>query len=684
MTFSNQTNRMLVTFTAAVAFFMAAHCHAELIYSGTVNIPIPTTGSGVYLNVFTGVHSDSAATNVGWDVQLLTTSTVDVALIAAPGTGYMRNQGVGDLPGRTRLDRNILVGTNSVYYGNSTATIGELPGQWRLNSVGTLGFKFSPPFGETYYGWMRIQIGASAAECTVVDYAFEKNSSFFPVYGLVAPCTPSFVSESYQVDDLACDWTYRAGLTCINPPSSPQDFHEIRYFDGSALYGGGWVIRGPYGWISTCYGAPSTRNGVASFDVGLSITHNSKLRIEPVYSSSGFLTTVRDANNIVIAELYPTQNPSSGVSLEAGTYRLSAQSPSPTFIGAGNWSGDGIRVTASLLTLQVPAQYPTIQAAIDAAPATGGWCVEVGPGIYNEAIDFKGKSITVKATGAQSATVIDGTGLTTSVVRAVTAETPATVLDGFTIRNGSSGSVEAVFQVGGAMFIRNASPTIRNCAFVSNHAGYGGAIYALYSSALIERCSMVGNTADFDGGGLQANQSAVQLFDVQIEENYCGVRGGGLHLVQGQPQLTRVRVEHNRSGSIVGGVSWFAIGSKSSAASMFGCSIVDNVAESWSGGIGISAEPSAGPSIGIAETTVCRNFPLPNVAGDWLDNGQNTVCFCDCDIFVDGTVDAADLGILLAQWGPRKQLTLADFNRDGVVNGADLTALLIAWGPCLQ
>ena len=196
MPFSNQTHRMLVIVTTAVAFFMAAHCHAQLNYSGTVNIPIPANGSGVFLNVFTGVHSDSAATNVGWNVQLLPTSSVDVALIAAPGTGYMRNQGVGDVPGRTRLDRNILVGPNSVYYGNSTATIGELPGQWRLNSVGTLGFKCSQPNGSTYYGWMRIQIGASAAACTVVDYAFDNELPNNPDSGIVAPCTPSFVSEN--------------------------------------------------------------------------------------------------------------------------------------------------------------------------------------------------------------------------------------------------------------------------------------------------------------------------------------------------------------------------------------------------------------------------------------------------------------------------------------------------------
>jgi hypothetical protein len=58
-------------------------------------------------------------------------------------------------------------------------------------------------------------------------------------------------------------------------------------------------------------------------------------------------------------------------------------------------------------------------------------------------------------------------------------------------------------------------------------------------------------------------------------------------------------------------------------------------------------------------------------------------CQCLADLFVDRQVNGADLGALLAFWGPvNPALPSADINRDGVVNGADLGYLLNAWGPC--
>ncbi len=52
------------------------------------------------------------------------------------------------------------------------------------------------------------------------------------------------------------------------------------------------------------------------------------------------------------------------------------------------------------------------------------------------------------------------------------------------------------------------------------------------------------------------------------------------------------------------------------------------------------------------------------------------------DINGDGVVDAADLGLLLSQWGPCPDLIGAcagDLNGDGVVDAADLGILLTAW-----
>lgn len=53
---------------------------------------------------------------------------------------------------------------------------------------------------------------------------------------------------------------------------------------------------------------------------------------------------------------------------------------------------------------------------------------------------------------------------------------------------------------------------------------------------------------------------------------------------------------------------------------------------------------------------------------------------CPADLNGDGTVDAADLGILAAFWGTSG--TDGDINGDGTVDAADLGSLLGAWGPC--
>ena len=55
----------------------------------------------------------------------------------------------------------------------------------------------------------------------------------------------------------------------------------------------------------------------------------------------------------------------------------------------------------------------------------------------------------------------------------------------------------------------------------------------------------------------------------------------------------------------------------------------------------------------------------------------------DADITNNQIIDGADLGAMLAFWGPvNPVLPQADINRDGDVNGADLGSLLSFWGPC--
>jgi hypothetical protein len=69
-------------------------------------------------------------------------------------------------------------------------------------------------------------------------------------------------------------------------------------------------------------------------------------------------------------------------------------------------------------------------------------------------------------------------------------------------------------------------------------------------------------------------------------------------------------------------------------------------------------------------------------------NGVPDVCEvdpCPGDITNGGTVDAADLSILLAAWGTNGQAEFdTDIDGSGLVDGGDLALVLGGWGPCPQ
>jgi len=99
-------------------------------------------------------------------------------------------------------------------------------------------------------------------------------------------------------------------------------------------------------------------------------------------------------------------------------------------------------------------------------------------------------------------------------------------------------------------------------------------------------------------------------------------------------------------------------------------------------------------SFAIEWSTDCNNDNIVDygqiLTGQLADsntNGIPDICEppqCrDADITNNQIIDGADLGALLAFWGPvNPVLPQADVNRDGQVNGADIGILLSYWGPC--
>jgi len=117
--------------------------------------------------------------------------------------------------------------------------------------------------------------------------------------------------------------------------------------------------------------------------------------------------------------------------------------------------------------INVPADFPTIQAAVDASVDLDE--IVVAAGVYHENIIFNGKRVTVCSSDPTdpsivASTVIDG-GANGPTVTIFDGENRDAVLDGLTIRNGSSQFVH-----GAGVYIVNTRPVIRRCVIENNAA----------------------------------------------------------------------------------------------------------------------------------------------------------------------------------------------------------------------
>ena len=164
-----------VVLAAGVGLFLAAsQAQAVIVWSGNVNLAIPATTNGLYLNVLTGANNlpggTGGATVPGWDINPWGT----------PGLGFFNPTtpagGVYVLSAAATA-ANLAVGTSisgaSTFGAGSTANVA----QWTLNSSNNyFGFRFLNEGGGTvHYGWARLAFGATVAERSLVSYAFESS-----------------------------------------------------------------------------------------------------------------------------------------------------------------------------------------------------------------------------------------------------------------------------------------------------------------------------------------------------------------------------------------------------------------------------------------------------------------------------------------------------------------------------
>ena len=299
--------------------------------------------------------------------------------------------------------------------------------------------------------------------------------------------------------------------------------------------------------------------------------------------------------------------------------------------------------------------FDTIQEAIDYA--IDGDAIEIAAGTYfpSETIDTLGKAVRLRGVvgnGGAPMSILDGQG-THRVIQCVQSEDDQTVFENIRFQNGLG--------FGGGMYNFSSSPMLINCIFKENrsYAFCGGMFNDSYSSPTLIDCVFESNAAESGDGGGMYNYY-----------NSSPTLRGCVFLLNSA---------YNAGSKSYGdGGGMFSI--NNSNPTLIDCMFKGNSAFGSGGGL-----YCLGGEMMLTGSTVCGNS-LDQIYGNWSDNGGNTIAeecpgdSCPADLNDNGSVDGADLTVVLGDWGLTD--SPADLNGDGFVGGADLTIVLAAWGGC--
>ena len=227
----------------------------------------------------------------------------------------------------------------------------------------------------------------------------------------------------------------------------------------------------------------------------------------------------------------------------------------------------------------------------------------------------------------------------------------------------------------------------------------GGGIFLVHETgsdpnARITNCLIEGNIADVAGG--ITVRPGCELTNNTFVNNYAVRYGGGVHFDNGGElaEMTNCIVVGNTAG--LEGQNFYGFDASPAVSISYSC------VEGGIAGTGnIDADPSfVDPSTGdfrLANDSACIDMGLDaiveidavdldgneRIVGVAVDMGsyenQDAGNTCPGDLDGSGSVDGADLTLLLGGWGGAGN---GDLDGSGTIDGADLTVLLGSWGLC--
>ena len=169
------SNRLTKHFAAAAAVtVVAGSANAAIVHWSNINLVVPNTIDGLYINVETQTTGSAAGVVAGWDLNPYGTSTTAMSWFGATGGGCVTGLGQGGTTTAVAsLSSGTLVSSTSTFANTASSVTA---GGWVLNANNYFGFRFVGADGATRYGWGRMQIGATMGVRTLIDIGYESNA----------------------------------------------------------------------------------------------------------------------------------------------------------------------------------------------------------------------------------------------------------------------------------------------------------------------------------------------------------------------------------------------------------------------------------------------------------------------------------------------------------------------------
>ena len=193
---------------------------------------------------------------------------------------------------------------------------------------------------------------------------------------------------------------------------------------------------------------------------------------------------------------------------------------------------------------RVPADFATLQAALDASPS--GDTVLVAPGTYTERVTLR-PGVVLRA---ESGATIDAGHAGPAVI--ATALSPAPKVEGFHLVNGAGADLGGA-TLGGVLAVFGGALEANDCTFDASQATYGGTTGASSAQVTFRRCTWTGSTASFGGGHFQSGGNLT--IDDGVFEGTSAGAGGALYVTGGaHGNVTETRVHATQSTGDGGGL----------------------------------------------------------------------------------------------------------------------------------